>query len=1650
MGLKKKLDIGIRLALVQLQCHEAATVGGKDYLGEPFVDRELPLDGLIRCGLRQFDSLREDLAKDYLSWHKLRLESVLDYIGSLSKPSTLLNHDGKTSSATPILILSFPEYSIPFQLLPVVHDWIRRFSKTKIDESRNWSVAVFAGTHTLPPPTKENLQIYKDVGYFWSEAEAKSTFTSEFAKRNQSISEQEVNERVSYLARFSSLESLYQSPLPTKAVAPVFYSDQLTDDNKIRSWVRIKRILSPFELTNMGIHTDEPEKIREETVQIPVRMNKHAASAFDMYFSVLPLICSEALQSTAYGDVDYDMVIIPAYNKSSIAFEPVIEQLSRNQRLVVLSNDGLFGGSCFALPPTDRGDSWWLGAPNHGKLPPGDGLVVADITPLNLAEAAKVNNPVERCQMLRISAIVPRNIDVEPCVISKALDRLRSLETERLSNLHSRDGGNALIDVERRRGILLECLERNPTPIQQRKLNRLLALSHIDRSLWDLHASDVYYPFKSHDDLAVNPGTVNSVGHADVLQSEERIKLSPQQPPLPKSFANLENWFARRCIARIEEVREANELLENQHRELTNSLRLCKEKLGSFGDKEYESFTALPSAVRKSLRSISKSHHEFTQRALNEFVADIVERYRAASAWLFVNVDYRLIAHDLYPETNNFPLKCIVAHNGLICAPLSSQGSLAARCLAEMQTILYRDIQIRQNRSSLPFLPLKQTTRSAVAVPIRSPCTINVGYSDRPSYDGPMIEKVQNKIVGILVLESSEPSAFGPAQASQLEFDTAILAPSLAYRRNEVINGKGANFWNPLASNWQLTPILNQLCDDVARAIPAKSAEPYFGMTIWRTDIARQAFGSVEKFGQELNFAYELYALGFVRFDAEYIAQQTLPWFLMNNTIPKRPQFDKKGSELLTGSFVGDVAYSKSDGYRLHDWRISDKYRRQEKGRRTELDMIVGVKLAARDRKVFPALDTQLTSECHDAEGLESHLNECLGALTFYAYSGTSSKLLPFLSKTSVVQASELISKFVLTAMDIRIEFALAQLRARQLTESLTDINAFNVLRDFLMELFDADGCSIFALERENRVVVCVTTSGIEANGKEINREKVSYTAGSGNHVSAALFAKDAPNCLRANSRTDHFRKSPPVHRFVEAFVLTWLEHRRSLICRVSGEDGHLGVIRIIRSVSKQPFTPDDELLIGKICENVQNEFRNRRKVKQRSSDTELETWAGQLQKEYKQVLEWERECSINENSPVADSDPMPAEKDRAEVYKETCKRLAIGDPSRLFCRRQIESIIQDVFFAFDDLIPVLAVLRVAMSSERGTSTLKVFSYHAHSSRSLSEDNGDHPVSYDEGGIGWETLKTHRAIEFGRSDLGFTELFPFQKNVSKGICAPIVLPFANGVVAGCISVEWFKKQNSSERHLDLLTRASIQMAICASGQTRSVQSDWLEGSLEELVENSFQTLKMKPELVGKPSTSDDFQTVGSRPLTHVILWNDRLTPESLFGDGNLSAKSHNVSEIARMNDGQFSPLAQLRHCTDREFQANACGPNSFGRLDLDLVGRVREIQNVGVRLDLEHGLLSLPLWAGTATLGHVFVRYDWHGIVSTSHESYRHLMDQICQVSHRVFVGTVQWLANSKKVLTPKMLFSYTDSAKDRRICTVIASIDKDDRSISG
>ncbi len=158
-----------------------------------------------------------------------------------------------------------------------------------------------------------------------------------------------------------------------KSLLPIFHGN--------KSFFRRKSSPSIFEFTDGQLSHDKVPDI--DIVTLPSENGD---------LNVLPLICSEALQRHEAKD-DFQIVVICAHNAKSSMFDSLINHYVDNQKVVILANDGSFGGSGIFLPVDKRINTWWWSDTVKGRLPKGDGIIKVEVDLDAVAPQVGVANP---------------------------------------------------------------------------------------------------------------------------------------------------------------------------------------------------------------------------------------------------------------------------------------------------------------------------------------------------------------------------------------------------------------------------------------------------------------------------------------------------------------------------------------------------------------------------------------------------------------------------------------------------------------------------------------------------------------------------------------------------------------------------------------------------------------------------------------------------------------------------------------------------------------------------------------------------------------------------------------------------------------------------------------------------------------------------------------------------------------------------------------------------------------------------------------------------------------------------------------------------------------------------------------------------------
>lgn len=239
---------------------------------------------------------------------------------------------------------------------------------------------------------------------------------------------------------------------------------------------RIKEALSPHEFTGQ-VAESSPRFPLISTVSLNLRNSA-------IPITIAPYVCAEALRVHRLDTEHVDLAVVVSFNKDFAWFDPIVQHTSSNRIPVVYANDGRFGDSGVIFIHEKRsGDQWWFGPTNRGRLPPGDSILVMDVTCGAAFDGGA--NPGQHYAIIALSAVVPRNPDDVSFLIADMLGR--AANEARTQGFCSESTSRALFRLSERPGA---------TRLQSRKLERLKAL--IDRQaatppMWRIHGHDCVF-----------------------------------------------------------------------------------------------------------------------------------------------------------------------------------------------------------------------------------------------------------------------------------------------------------------------------------------------------------------------------------------------------------------------------------------------------------------------------------------------------------------------------------------------------------------------------------------------------------------------------------------------------------------------------------------------------------------------------------------------------------------------------------------------------------------------------------------------------------------------------------------------------------------------------------------------------------------------------------------------------------------------------------------------------------------------------------------------------------------------------------------------------------------------------------------------------
>jgi hypothetical protein len=775
----------IRIAIAQLACHPSLTVGATDLSAEPLSPSsgDPIVASLIEHGFPIRD-LAERFRIRYQQWHLTRVLSVLH--------SLYVCDDTAKHPESPDMVV-FPEGSIPMGFLPFLSAVAQAYNTT-----------IFAGTHAFKPNEGRGIADYYDM---MNDKDFHEQFRQEF-------------------------EAVDERALDTVSILPVLLPDG-------RCFFRVKQVLSPHEFAGYTVNEATDRKQPQiSTVDVPFRQRQKGDKNAEVKvpsLRVAPYICAEALQIPDARQ-PFDLAVVVSYNQNFNHFEPFVRYHTLRRRPVVYCNDGAFGDSCVSIPVDTRGDAWWFSEVNKGRLPAGDAVLVMDVA-VGAGITVGVTATDQPYAVRRLADILPQS-DELPSHIGQSLRTIANSVEKRTARVS---------EVEETERTLASFCERpGATPLQQRKLPRLLNLLKADSltaQRWPIYTADVF--LAGPQNLAEWRENEHSPTPPQLQLSALRLKLnmptlkgefetashSTSAPLESQSLSALEQTFLTDCYLRIRQLLDDRLPRESDRksaalRQLVEARDRCAHAL------KFRPGAPLLSSLWNTLARTEEESIEAATSALTHRLGYFVERFNGTCGWIF----------SLNADNERLPTEAAI--NTLHLTKKRNQG-MVGYSVTTKAPLLENDVKNEVDSGTPDRHPYKEylrTTRSELTIPLLD------------------IKSTAKYAMGVMNLESRAWFSFSPTMVGDSQSASYALVPDLCLltelRRN--LRGYG---WHPQKHGWHLTTILDSICLAVASSVPGRASAPTVSCTIWMPE-------DVD--------ATRLSARATARFDYEYLQDMTL------------------------------------------------------------------------------------------------------------------------------------------------------------------------------------------------------------------------------------------------------------------------------------------------------------------------------------------------------------------------------------------------------------------------------------------------------------------------------------------------------------------------------------------------------------------------------------------------------------------------------------------------------------------------------------------------------------------------------------------------------------------------------------------------------
>ena len=765
----------VRSGLVQLETHPAISISGHNLMCEPFLPKasesEVPFLSLLRQHGYPVQTAQEYCRERYCHWMYDRVKGIL----------LDLELRARSDSEEIPDILVFPEGSIPADIVSVDG---RESSCLELlaEFSDKWACTVFAGTHALA----------EDISY-----------RDALLLPGIGVGSDELD---------SILDDARKLRVDNPTVLPVFRPF-------LGPILLTKRTQAPFEVDDQGAEVSTRSKATVKPITIELRSRTPGSGDMRekrndrITVEVLPCVCSDSLRLPPTEDER--ITVICAYERNPKRYESEIGTRVSNQQLVLLCNDGAYGGSGAFFARDQRSSSWWFSSPNGGGLPKGDALLIIDVAVKQLHASVGVHNPQTNYSLRRIGAIVSDTTVNSGSRIARSFERVAGILK----------GG--FVDQKSVAAALADLIARErPSGIQEAKLHRTLALAE-------------------QGNLSRRRAAMLC---RDVSLSTPDLKAKRHE-------------FLRHCLALANQIISETGRDGQDYHALKSFRDVCSRRLGD------SAAISLVPYVWSYLRSQAAQVRGHVGRKLEHQVAATTEVFNATSAWLYSKHRTReptgsgesawqllpRVTHNAVPRESPF---LPTDHSAMVWVAGSNSSFLTSKTYE-------KDI-------ALPFyVRLNRRTNSELAVPVRG-----VHRNARDGTRKAEVLGVLNLEANVTSAFNAAQALELAVLSSQIAPELLLMKLLDARTHADTVDGGGAAHldhqgivaseifaWHPDIHGWGLRKLLNNLAHTLSGAIPVGAGRPLVACTIWNVDPDKG----------------KLLARGCSGFGYEYEAKMTVP-----------------------------------------------------------------------------------------------------------------------------------------------------------------------------------------------------------------------------------------------------------------------------------------------------------------------------------------------------------------------------------------------------------------------------------------------------------------------------------------------------------------------------------------------------------------------------------------------------------------------------------------------------------------------------------------------------------------------------------------------------------------------------------------------------